>query len=110
MDVASVTSFMANIGNSDSFKDTLVSNAAAAGISGITITGVTATSSVTAATGTGSGGSGSGGGGVAATASDSDSGGNTGAIVGGILGGIFGVALIGVCVFCIVKKKSNNQE
>jgi hypothetical protein len=111
VDVASVQGFMASIGNSDNFKNALVAKAAEAGIDGITITGVTATSSVTAATGTNSGGSGSAGGGVAANAGDGgDSGGNTGAIVGGILGGIFGVALIGVCVFCIVKKKSNNQE
>jgi len=39
-----------------------------------------------------------------------EGGSNMGAIIGGIIGALFGVALIGVCVFCIHKSMNKPQE
>lgn len=106
---SSVSTLVSGLANNPQFKADLKKNAADANIV-INVTGVVATATVTEPTG-GGGSSGSGGGATPApAASAEESSSNTGAIIGGVLGAIFGISLIGVCVFCIIKKRKNEQE
>jgi cobalamin biosynthesis Mg chelatase CobN len=107
LSASGVSSAVTALGSNPQFTSDLKTNAAAAGHT-ITVTGVTATATVTEPTVPG--GSGGAGPAPAPAASAEESSSNTGAIIGGILGAIFGISLIGVCVFCIIKKRKNEQE
>jgi hypothetical protein len=105
LDASGVGTLVEALGSNAPFTADLKTNAAAAGPV-INVTGVTATATVTQPTGPVA----QPGPAPAPAAAAEESSSNTGAIIGGILGAIFGISLIGVCVFCIIKKRKNEQE
>lgn len=107
LSASGVSSAVTALGSNAQFTADLKTNAAAAGFV-INVTGVTVTEPTLGGAAAGGAAAGSGTPAPAASAEESSS--NTGAIIGGILGAIFGISLIGVCVFCIIKKRKNEQE